>query len=346
MRTQRPVRFAVVVFCLATLLHSSPPLWAKLPVTGLPELGSFGGGPFDTVNLANLNSHFEIPIFAKSGAGLSFHYTLSYDSLVWAPITSGSTTTWTPMANWGWRAQTEIATGYITYDSYTHRGGSPCDDPPYYANVTYYTNLVYHDTSGVAHPFTNFLYDTCSGDTGNDLATDGSGYTFSSFTVVNGVKSGVIYSRSGVQITPPVRNTLQAGTGAGTLIDPNGNRVTTDGTYFYDSSGAKVLTVTGGAPSNLVFSYTDPERGTGQCNDQLRPVCRTNQFPGSGDYRVRRSVPILGRQGHPAGWQLLSLHLRNDGGQRHQRQDHRPYCFGNAADRRHDQLFLRSALVH
>lgn len=30
---------------------------AQQPTTGLPPLGSFGGGPFDIVNLANLNVH-------------------------------------------------------------------------------------------------------------------------------------------------------------------------------------------------------------------------------------------------------------------------------------------------
>ena len=286
MRAQRPVRFTILILCLAALLHSSSLLWAQLPVTGLPEFGSFAGGSLDTVNLANLNTHFEIPIFAKGGAGLSFHYTLSYDSLVWAPITSGSTVTWTPMANWGWRAQTEIATGYVTYDSYTHTGGSDCDDPPYYARVTYYYNLVYHDESGVEHPFTNYAYNTCDGDTGSGLASDGSGYWFSSFTVVNGAKSGSLYSRSGVQITPPLVNTFQAGTGAGTLIDPNGNRITTDGTYFYDSSGAKILTVTGGAPNSLVFAYTAPSGAQASVTIScVLYVVQTNfQIPGITEY--------------------------------------------------------------
>lgn len=42
--------------------------------TGTPPFGSFGGGSFDTVNLANLNAHFAIPMLSKPGAGLPFHY--------------------------------------------------------------------------------------------------------------------------------------------------------------------------------------------------------------------------------------------------------------------------------
>ncbi len=101
----------------------------------------------------------------------------------------------------------------------------------------------------------NFYYDTCNGSSGSGLATDGSGYNLTSF-VGQGLGGGTatIYSRSGVKISPPV----QLGTGSGTLTDPNQNKITTDGTYFKDTAGTTLLTVTGGAPSNLVFTYTAP----------------------------------------------------------------------------------------
>src|SRR5580704_17128943 len=82
--------------------------------TGAPPFGTFGGGPFDQVDLANLNVHFRIPVIAKAGRGLAFSYDLSYDSSVWTPATSGSTQAWQPVTNWGWRGQTEAAVGYIT----------------------------------------------------------------------------------------------------------------------------------------------------------------------------------------------------------------------------------------
>src|SRR5208337_1628145 len=82
--------------------------------TGTPAFGSFAGGP-DVINLANLNSHIDIPILAKPGRGMSFNYDLVYDSSVWYPVKSGSTTTWQPVFNWGWVAQTAVATVYISY---------------------------------------------------------------------------------------------------------------------------------------------------------------------------------------------------------------------------------------
>ena len=50
--------------------------------TGTPPYGSFGGGPFDTVNLGNLNVNFVIPVFHKAGRGTPFTYDLSYDSSI------------------------------------------------------------------------------------------------------------------------------------------------------------------------------------------------------------------------------------------------------------------------
>jgi hypothetical protein len=69
--------------------------------TGTPPFGSFGGGP-DVINLANLNSHISVPVLHKAGRGTNFTYDLSYDSSVWYPVTSGSTTSWQPVYNWGW----------------------------------------------------------------------------------------------------------------------------------------------------------------------------------------------------------------------------------------------------
>ncbi len=44
---------------------------AQVP-TGVPQFGSFQDGSIDTVNLATLNVHFEIPIRKTPGRGLPF----------------------------------------------------------------------------------------------------------------------------------------------------------------------------------------------------------------------------------------------------------------------------------
>src|SRR5258706_78053 len=90
--------------------------------TGTPPFGSFGGGP-DIINLANLNAHISIPVLHKSGRGTNFTYDLSYGTSVWYPSASTGTNTWTPVINWGWRGQTEVAVGYASYGV---SGGGHC----------------------------------------------------------------------------------------------------------------------------------------------------------------------------------------------------------------------------
>jgi hypothetical protein len=55
--------------------------------TGMPPFGTLGGGPFDIVNLGNLNVHFAIPVLNKAGRGAPFSYSLGYDSSIWFPVT-------------------------------------------------------------------------------------------------------------------------------------------------------------------------------------------------------------------------------------------------------------------
>src|SRR5271169_2214003 len=101
----------ILLWCILSLISSF--CTAQQPVTGTPPLSSIAGGPFDAVNLANLDVHFSIPVFSRPGRGISFFYNLTYDSLIWLPVPSNGTTTWTPVTNWGWAPQTNAATGYL-----------------------------------------------------------------------------------------------------------------------------------------------------------------------------------------------------------------------------------------
>jgi hypothetical protein len=91
-------------FLILVLLTRVASAQSSQVATGTPALGSFGGGPFDTVNLGNLNVHFAIPVVNKAGRGMPFSYNLAYDSSIWEPVTSNGTTSWTNVTdtNWGW----------------------------------------------------------------------------------------------------------------------------------------------------------------------------------------------------------------------------------------------------
>ncbi len=55
-------------YCILLSLLASGPALAQ-PTAGLPPFGSFSGGPVDTIDNANLNVHFEVPIVSKAGRG-------------------------------------------------------------------------------------------------------------------------------------------------------------------------------------------------------------------------------------------------------------------------------------
>jgi hypothetical protein len=85
--------------------------------TGTYPHGTFDNKGFDAINVGNLNVHFSIPILNKPGRGLPFYYNLSFDSSVWYPATVSGSQTWTPVQNFGWKGDTELATGYVSYSS-------------------------------------------------------------------------------------------------------------------------------------------------------------------------------------------------------------------------------------
>ena len=81
---------------------------------GTPPMGTFTSD-FDKVDLANLNNHFEIPVFSRAGRGTPFSYAIAYDSSIWYPVQSGSTKVWANVSDWGWHANTDAEAGYLSY---------------------------------------------------------------------------------------------------------------------------------------------------------------------------------------------------------------------------------------
>src|SRR5436309_6010879 len=225
--------------------------------TGTPPFGSFGGGPFDTVNLGNLNVHFGIPVVNKAGRGMPFSYVLSYDSSVWFPLGVSGNQNWQPVANFGWRGQTEITTGYLTYKTLTVR----CPGTPINSGLFKYTwfAFVYHDSFGTSHGFIGSAIDDvdCGGSLTDENATttDGSGWRLL-FSITNGVAS--LTSPTGQVINPVPQITT---TGTAKATDSNGNQITVSGSgVFTDTLGTTAVTVSGtGTPASpLSFAYSKP----------------------------------------------------------------------------------------
>jgi YD repeat-containing protein len=235
---------------LAALLLAAMPASGQV-ATGVPPFGSFSSGSFDTVNNANLNVHFAIPIVNKAGRGMPFTYTLSYDSAVWYPLNG----VWTPVANWGWRGVTEVATGYLSHSTSQRH----CIDPNtgFLAFYNLYGNWTYHDSFGIAHRSAIVTSDNspiCGVNFGQQsgVALDDSGYTIAATGPL-----GRVSSRSGDAVNAP-----SGPTGSGSVTDSNGNTLSANPsggtTNFTDTLGLTALAVTGVAPNPTTFTYTGP----------------------------------------------------------------------------------------
>jgi hypothetical protein len=219
--------------------------------TGLPPFGSFGGGP-DSINLANLNTHWAIPVVHKPGRGTNFSYDLSYDSSIWFPVGVTGSQSWQPSSNWGWAGQTQVATGYIGYSLSTTRCLLDPGPPRQYGTVYNYRNWYYVDEFGTAHGFGYFWgvqdSDCGTSSSGTSTATDGSGFSISANALG---PTANITSRSGKLINAPIL----ALTGPASMHDANGNQISTNGTTFTDTLGTAILSVSGSAPSPVSYTY-------------------------------------------------------------------------------------------
>jgi YD repeat-containing protein len=256
------------------IVYVSVNVAAQAPDVGIPPLSTIGGGSFDQTDLANLNVHFSIPVFSRAGRGMPFNYALTYDSLIWVPVSSSGQSTWTPVANWGWRSPSEPALGYISYQSTLEH---LCGALPRVLN-----NFRYHDPAGGVHPFNGAIVYGCDGDQDwtTAVAGDNSGYVLAS---TDGTENTMtITSRAGVLYHPPI----QAPQGPGTVKDSNGNQITStvngSTTTIVDTLATTALTITGAAPSAVHYTYTAPSGAQPYVSVTYRSYTVTTQFGVSG----------------------------------------------------------------
>jgi len=224
--------------------------FAQAAGTGLYQFGSFDNRGFDSINIGNLNIHFEIPIVNKPGRGLHFQYSLVYDGLIWQPSSSSGSTVWSPDPEWGIHGQ--LSDRIMGYLSYQYTLIKCIDTPPHYTMTPRLSNYVYHDGYGQQHAF-KFIRDICNniGTDGTPMfAKDSSGYSFD---------GNVIIDRHGNVINvPKVAASVTTATNAGTITDTNGNFIAYDGSNaFTDTLGATALALGGGgnASSPRTFTY-------------------------------------------------------------------------------------------
>jgi len=227
---------------LALFFASSIHLIAQAPGTGLYTFGSFDNRGFDSINIGNLNTHFEIPIVTKSGRGVPFKYTIVYDGLIWSAAGSSGSEYWVPDSGWGFHGQVNDGfAGHLNYHTQTYKCFS---DPPSWYWSTRTSNYNYYDAFGQQHNF-NYATDACLGTTtGDGTTSDGSGYSFDGNT---------IHNHYGAVIQVPQNNV----SGAGSITDTNGNVVNNNGNgTFTDTLGVTALTIGGGGNASSARTFT------------------------------------------------------------------------------------------
>ncbi len=244
--------------------------------TGIPPFSSIGGGPFDQINLGNLNVHFAIPVIHKAGRGVPFNFDLTYDSSIWTPENVSGVTEWVPNTywpntNWGWSSTPLTIVGYLSSATTSQTQRLKCAGG-FGSETTYTTtNFVYVDLHQGRHPFPGSTsYVTAGGGCGNGIiqygssvnavSTDGSGlqmaYCYNPAQCT--VEGSTVTNRLGVVLWN------SASPYGGYVDDTNGNGIDVNpntGQFFDTLSGTTpVLTQAGSATptSPVTYTYTAP----------------------------------------------------------------------------------------
>lgn len=276
-----------ILISLALVLLLAHTAWTWQFIPGLLPFGSFSGGPFDIVNNANLNVHFEIPILNKAGRGLPFNYPDRYESTIWQ---NNGGSAWSPVTNWGWpNGPFEPSMGFVYFS--TTQGSCNVGGTNYFYNIYSFWNYKQPSSPGYITPFSFTLSDASVGTpcTGTPpysttaTATDGSGVTISA----TAQPSATIYFRSGNTLTPP----LNWAGNPGTLTDTNANQITAtapSSSIITDTLGTTAITAAGqGTPSSpITVQYTNAAGTTSTFTvDYTAYTVQTNfGCPGITDY--------------------------------------------------------------
>ncbi len=239
--------------------------------TGTPPWSSLEGGP-DVVNLGNLNIHMVFPVFHKAGRQLALSYDLTNDSSFWFPLTSGSTTQWDGFSALGWSGSSQ-GVGFLYSDKVSDGFGGFVWD-----------NFDYVDSSGTNHFFGSLCFDqngiVCP-QSGSATTVDGSGYTLAGVTCPGCNLTLSLTSVDGSGIVPQNGLPLNPTVVAGSVIDRNGNEISTDTTgSVFDtlSSTVKAITASGGNPNPYVLGYTSPAGAAANVTTTFKPYTLKTNF--------------------------------------------------------------------
>jgi len=258
---------------VAALLAASGVSFAQV-ATGTPPFATLDGGPFDVINVGNLNVHLTIPILNKAGRGQNFVYNLAYDTSVWQPVSVSGVNYWQPVTpngipGWsGLSGSSLMYTGNITYNAIGPVVYQPCVNGQghiyaYVYQMLYNTFYWTDPNTNTQHFFpiqyTYIMANSCGvtpgpvGGTGTltAFAADGSGYVM--YITPGNTPVGYVSNKVGVTMNAP--NSSFPYGGSPNTTDNNGNEITVNNGVYTDTLNQTALTVSGAAPANTTLSY-------------------------------------------------------------------------------------------
>jgi RHS repeat-associated protein len=251
----KTIQNILITFALLAAIPQA--LAQSIATNGTPALGTFSGGP-DVINLANLNIHYDVPVFARTGIGLPFSYALSVDNGVWYTYYDGN------QAHWGADFSTAqpvgaMAIGAIFYTEKTVE----CEKNQ--TNTTQYIITSYTGPDNTSHPVNAFEYGmTCPGQWTNSptsVSWDNSGITVN----MTGLTTATVTLRNGTVVTPPTIYSDTFAAGTWTMEDTNNNEIMVYApnppqiSSITDTLGSSPLSPSGGPPpAQVSYSYLAP----------------------------------------------------------------------------------------
>jgi hypothetical protein len=249
--SRTPTAFSqFILILLGCFLVSAQQSFAQDPQTGFPRFGTFAQGNIDSINLSNLNVHFQLPVFAKKGRGVDFTANLIHDNSVLHIIDTP------PMWNYyfpDWYLETPGGGRFKATWSHQNCNGR--------TGSTVYTNFAYMDAQHTVHSFGDYLEidpkGICFASSGTSESQDG---WFLSITSANNNIVPVV--------TDPNGNVIRFTSNriGDSLVDPNGNQILIGATSITDTTGSTVITTqsTGTPPTLISYQYANPSGGASE----------------------------------------------------------------------------------
>ncbi len=226
------------------------------PGSGFPAFGSFNRDAIDTINVGNLNVHFQVPVFAKKGRGLDFFADIVHDNTPYR--TSGAS------PYYFWQVSQYLPWSITSNGGYLFYTGTSATQPCNYNGQNYwpttYSNFVFVDANRTSHgfPSASVAFPAPCGSPQTTSAQSADGYLLS---VTINPTSGAFTTK---KVTDPAGNIFDAL--ANTLTDPNGNYISgvAAGTATVtDTTGNTVMTESS-TTSSQTYNFPNPTGGVSE----------------------------------------------------------------------------------